>query len=121
MSETLYKRLGGAEGVVSIANDLVDLHLANPKIQTRFQSPDIDLDKLKRILADFLGSGTGGSEEYTGRDMLTAHKNMNLTEEEYFTAMDDALIALERNSIGQREQEEILFILYSFRKEILRK
>ena len=121
MSETLHERIGGAEVVASIASDLVDLHLENPKIQTRFQSADLDIPKLKGFVRDHLGSGTGGAEVYTGRNMLEAHKGMNLSEEEYMAALDDALIALNKNSVGQREQEEVLFILYSFRDEILRK
>ena len=36
MSESLYKRLGGAEGITQIANDLIDIHLSNPAIAPRF-------------------------------------------------------------------------------------
>jgi hemoglobin len=36
MSETLYERLGGTEGIQNIANDLVDNHPANPRIARRF-------------------------------------------------------------------------------------
>ena len=34
--------------------------------------------------------------------------------------LDDIMGALEKNDVGQREQEEILMIAYSLRKEILR-
>ena len=118
MSETLYVRLGGADGVSSIANDLIDLHAANPVIKTRFQ--DSDLDVVKGQVRDHLGSGTGGPEQYTGKDMVAAHRGMNLSEEEFVAALDDALKALEKNSVGQREKEEVLFILYSFKDEVLR-
>ena len=113
------KRLGGAEGVSSIASDLVDLHRANPIIGTRFL--EVDVDEIKGLVRDHLGSGTGGPEEYTGRDMTTTHTGMNLSEEEFVAALDDALKALDKNSVGQREKEEVLFILYSVKDEILRK
>jgi hemoglobin len=32
--------------------------------------------------------------------------------------LDDALTALQKNAIGQREQEEVLFTLYSMRPDI---
>jgi hemoglobin len=34
--------------------------------------------------------------------------------------LDDALDALARNGVGQREQEEVLYILYSMRRDIVR-
>jgi hemoglobin len=33
--------------------------------------------------------------------------------------LDDALEALAKNGVGQREQEEVLFVLYSMRGDIL--
>jgi hemoglobin len=34
--------------------------------------------------------------------------------------LDDTLEALRKNNIGQREQEEVLFILYSMKKDVVR-
>ena len=39
--------------------------------------------------------------------------------EEFMVVCDDALEALQMNDIGQREQEEVLFIFYSMRNEIV--
>jgi len=117
MPESLFERLGGAENVKKIANSLVDNHANNPTISTRFEN--VDLDKL-RILADtFITSGTGGPNVYEGRDMLSTHKGMNISAGEFMAVMDDALNALIDNGVGQREQEEMLFILYSMRSEIV--
>lgn len=51
--------------------------------------------------------------------MLAAHKGMNIAATEFMAALDDALSALEKNNIGQREQEEVLFVLYSMRDQIV--
>ena len=51
--------------------------------------------------------------------MLTAHKGMNISNAEFMAVLDDALAALEKNNIGQREQEEVLFVLYSMRSHIM--
>lgn len=118
MSASLYERLGGPEGVVAIAQDLVDLHLGNPLINSRFK--DSNAADLKALAGDFLGAGTGGSEAYAGRDMLATHRGMNISEEEFIAVLDDALKALDNNGIGQREKEEVLFILYSMKGEVVR-
>ncbi len=51
--------------------------------------------------------------------MIAAHKGMNINAQEYMAVIDDIMGALEKNGVGQREQEEMLMIAYSIRKEIL--
>ena len=117
MTQSLFERLGGTEGIKQIANDIVECHLQNPAIATRFAAHDPDL--LKDGAATFFISGTGGPDVYKGRDMLATHKHMNISHEEFMAVCDDALNALQKNGIGQREQEEVLFIFYSMRNEII--
>lgn len=117
MSQSLYERLGGTEGITRIACDVVDNHIANPAIKARFQ--DVDPDKLKRGAATFFITGTGGPAVYDGKDMLATHRGMNISEKEFMAVLDDALAALAKNDIPQREQEEVLFVLYSMRGEVV--
>jgi len=117
MTQSLYERLGGTEGIKKIANDVVDCHLQNPAIATRFKAADPD--KLKNGAATFFISGTGGPSVYKGADMVATHKHMNISHEEFMAVCDDALSALQMNGNGQREQEEVLFIFYSMRNEVI--
>lgn len=118
MTTSLYERLGGTEGITNITSDLVDNHIANARIATRFA--DTDVDALKRSAAAFVITGTGGPEVYTGEDMVAVHAGMNIDSEEFMAVLDDALGAMEKNKVGQREQEEILFVLYSMRSMVMR-
>jgi hemoglobin len=79
-----------------------------------------DPDSIKHAAATFFITGTGGPAVYQGRDMLSAHRGMNISTDEFMAVLDDALEALERNGIGQREQEEVLYILYGMRRDIMR-
>lgn len=117
MSKSLFDRLGGIKGITNIANDVVDNHLANKTIATRFANGDIH--KLKNAAATFFISGTGGPDVYKGKDMLAAHKGMNISAAEFMAVLDDSLAALKKNNIEQREQEEVLFVLYSMRSQIV--
>lgn len=101
---SLYERLGGTKGITQIANDLVDLHLKNPRICARFAGRDIP--SLKKAAAAFFITGAGGPSIYKGKDMLSAHKGMNIDHAEFMAVLDDALAALVKNGIGQREQED---------------
>lgn len=117
MSTSLFERLGGSEGITSIANDVVDNHMANETIATRFA--DTNVAGLKNAAATFFISATGGPDVYEGKDMLSAHKGMNISAAEFMAVLDDALNALDKNNIGQREQEEVLFALYSMRNQVV--
>ncbi len=117
MSTSLYERLGGTEGITKIVSDLVDIHLENPRISTRFEN--IDQNALKHAAATFFITGSGGPNVYEGKDMLAAHKGMNIDSGEFMAVLDDALQALEKNGVGQREKEEVLYILYSMRSDVM--
>ena len=117
MEASLYERLGGTEGITQIASDLVDNHLINPRIAPRFVESDVAA--LKNAAATFFITGTGGPEVYKGRDMVAAHSGMNIDAAEFVAVLDDALQALSKNNVGQREQEEALFILYSMKGDIV--
>lgn len=117
MSKSLFERLGGNEGITAIASDLVDNHLANKAVANRFAESDVPT--VKNAAATFFITGTGGENVYKGQDLLSAHKGMNISATEFMAVLDDALGALAKNNIGQREQEEVLYILYSMRTDIV--
>lgn len=117
MANSLFEKLGGNVGITAIANDAVDNHIANTAIANRFINTDIP--KLKQAAATFFISGTGGENVYKGKDMLSAHKGMNISANEFMAVIDDILDALEKNNIAQREQEEVLYVLYSMRSDIM--
>ena len=115
----LYDRLGGTEGITKIASDAVDLHFVNKNIATRFENMKASVEQLKNGAATFFIMGTGGPAVYKGKDMLAAHKGMNATDTEFVEVISDVMQALEKNKIGQREKEEVLFVLFSMRNDIV--
>jgi hemoglobin len=118
MTTSLYERLGGPEKVALIATGIIDAHYLNPVIKTRFEVVK-DRAMLVKHVHDFIGSGTGGKETYSGRDMVAAHKGMNLNERELIAAVDDVLMVLRNHGIGEPEQREVLAILYSLKDEVM--
>ena len=117
-SPTLYERIGGADVLRRVASDLVDAHTVNPIIAPRFRA--IDQAVAKQHAFEFFCMGSGGAEPYTGRDLREVHTGMNLSEQEYLAAVDDLMMVLTKNGVGEREQQEVLFIFYSLKGEVLR-
>jgi hemoglobin len=114
---TLYERLGGAPGIAKIADDIWINHNSNPLIKTRYARSNAE--NVKRLVREMVGAGTGGSEVYSGKNMLDAHRGMNISDQEFNAVVDDVLNALAKNSVGQREKEEMLSILWSMKGEIV--
>jgi hemoglobin len=122
--ETLFRRLGGQDGIHALVDDIVAAHMENPLIQQRFlpyrEDPE-HLATLKEHLRKFLAMGSGGPEEYEGRSMPEAHRGMNISEAEYMAAVDDIMEVLRDHDIDEQSRKDVLMISYSLRSEIMGK
>ena len=118
-SASLYERLGRFDGITRIVHDVMDAHLANPAIKTRFENAK-DLDHARKMAVEFFCAGCGGPEPYSGRDLVATHKGMNISEQEYMAAMDDILFALKKNDIDDATRNEVTAVLYSLKDQVIR-
>ncbi|RAN41157.1 hypothetical protein HY26_09795 [Hyphomonas sp. GM-8P] len=117
MSANLFERLGGEKGINQIARDLMDAHLNNPVISRRYVNTDIPA--ATKGAAEFFITGTGGPSVYKGKDMVGTHRGMNISNDEFMAVLDDVLVALDKNLIGQREKEEVLFTFFSMKNDVV--
>lgn len=119
MPTTLYERLGGEERIKRLVADAVDNHYRNPLIRTRFEKIS-DRAVAERHLFEFMCAGSGGTQTYTGKDLISAHKGMNISEQELIAAIDDMLAAMAKNGYDQAEKNEVVAILYSLKGDVVR-
>lgn len=118
MSEaSLYDRLGGHDAIAKLAKDIFDNHKKNPKVQNRYI--DSDPEKVVQVVSEFLWAATGGTEEYTGQNMVDAHTGMNINDEEFNAVLDDILKALDANGVGDQEKQELLMASYGLKSEVV--
>jgi hemoglobin len=52
--------------------------------------------------------------------MLTTHKGMNISEQEFLAVVDDIMGAMNKNDVGEDEQKDVLSILYSLKGQVIR-
>jgi hemoglobin len=119
MTQSLYERLGKTEGINRIVDDVMAAHLKNPIVRTRFEAIE-DIDHATRMAAEFFAAGSGGPAPYSGRDMLTTHKGMNISEQEFIAVVDDIMWALDKHGMTDDTKRDVLAILYSLKSEIIR-
>lgn len=122
--KTLFERLGGTEGISAIVDDVVEAHVNNPAIGARFK-PIMDeperLAKIRQHTIDFFSAGSGGPVVYTGRDMPSAHRGMNISAAEYMHVVDDIMGVLEIHNIDEESKKDVLAILWSLKQTIMSK
>ena len=106
------------DGIAAITRTLVAKHAASPVIGPRFQA--IDRDRLERLATEFFCAGAGGPEAYTGRDLLSSHRGMNISAEEFVATCDDAMSALEAHGIAPATRHEVLGVLWSLKDQVMR-
>lgn len=116
---TLYERLGSRAGITRITQQLMKNHLANPLVKSRYERSE-DLARVERRAIEFFCAGTGGTESYSGSDMLATHRGMNISEQEFVAVLDDAMNALEQCGIETSTRNEVLGVLWSLKKDIVR-
>ena len=116
----LFQRLGGREGIRRMAERLVDNHLANPLIATRYANASKDRDQLVDGATEFFCTGLSGVPTYEGRPIADVHTGMNIDDAEFVSVLDDAIAAMGSLGVGEIEQAEVLHVLYSMKGDVVR-
>lgn len=121
---SLFERLGGRNGISIIVDDTVENHMNNTNVNARFlplkDKPE-QLAIIKNHTIDFFQAGSGGPNNYKGKDMVTAHTGMNISPTEYMHVMDDIFKALDKNGIDEDSKKDVLAILWSLKGMIISK
>ena len=91
---SLYKRLGGREGIRGVVDDFVAFLVADPRVKDRFTKlTPAQVEKLKTNASDQICDATGGPCSYLGKDMKAAHTGMNITEVDWNATVEDLIKA----------------------------
>lgn len=106
---SLYQRLGGVEAIKVVVDDFIGFVAADNRINGRFANTNIA--NLKQRLVEQVCQGSGGPCEYKGKDMVSAHKGMNISEAEFGALVEDLVKALDKNKVPAKEKGELLGIL----------
>ena len=120
--DALYKSLGGKKAITAVVDDFVGRCAADTRINSFFKATAADpkrLAKFKKNLVDQICQGTGGPCTYTGRDMRTAHKGMNITDAQFNALVEDLVKTLDKFKVPEKEKGELLGILGPMKPQIV--
>jgi truncated hemoglobin YjbI len=117
---TLWKRLGGEDGVRKVVADFVASTAADPKVDfTRGGKYKVDVNMLQTALVEMISGAAGGPLRYTGPDMKEVHKGMHITALEFNRTVEHLKRALKENAVPQDAAQELLRMVESTRRFIV--
>ncbi len=117
---SLYKRLGGYDALAAVTDDFTARLATDPTLGRFFKGHSTDSQKrLRDHIIDFLCVATGGPCSYTGRDMVSAHKGMNITDGEFGALVGDLVKSLDKFKVPEKEKQEVLTAISGLKGDIV--
>ena len=118
-SASLYDRLGGKSAITAVVDDFIGNVAADSRINQRFAGANIP--RLKTMLVDQICAASGGPCTYAGKDMVSAHKGMNISDAEFGALVGDLVKSLDKFKVPAREKSELLGALGGMKPAIVNK
>lgn len=120
--KSLYSRLGGKKAITAVVEEFVGIVVGDNRINKFFADTVKDPARaqlLKDNLVAQICSATGGSCKYKGKDMVTAHKGMGVTDADFTALVEDLVAALDKFKVPEAEKNELLGILGPLKSQIV--
>jgi hemoglobin len=114
---SLYDRLGGATGVASIADTLIDRVAADPVLGRSFK--DAKLDRIKSLLAEQICDLSGGPCRYSGDSMRETHAGHHISEGEFYGLVNTLRGVLKERHVSTGATNELLRLLAPMKRDVV--
>jgi hemoglobin len=116
----LYARLGGYDAIAAVADDLLQRLMGDGQLGRFWRDRSLDsVRREKQHLIEFLCASTGGPAYYMGRDMVTAHRGMGISESDWSVFVGHLNATLDHFTVPARERGEVLAFVDSLKKDIV--
>lgn len=107
----------GEEGVGRIVDDLVDRSVVDPRIEEIFKATD--LVRLRRTLKEQIAYILGAPVAYTGRDMVSSHKDQGINTTEFNALVENLQVSMETEGVPFRAQNQLLSKLAPMKRDVV--
>jgi hemoglobin len=115
--DSLYRKLGGKDGITAIVTDAYTIILADPRIKDDFDN--ISRDYLTRRLSELLCTLSGGPCVYHGRGMGAAHEGLSLTRAKFNAVAEDLQSAMDQHDVPYWTQNKLMALLAPMEHQIV--
>ena len=114
----LYDDLGGKDGMAAIVGGMVDNALADDRIKAVFDN--INIPRLKGLLAQHLCALVGGPCAYNRRSMKDTHAGLDLHDADFNALVEDLEASMDARNIPWATQVKLLAILAPIEHDVVK-
>ena len=119
-TDSLYTRLGGYDAVAAVANTLIGRLIADGQLGRFWENRGDDgVRRETQLLIDFLCSSAGGPLLYTGRDMITTHRGMRISESDWTIFLGHVRDTLAEFAVPDTETADVISFVESTKSDIV--
>ncbi|MBI1785420.1 redoxin domain-containing protein [Candidatus Sumerlaeota bacterium] len=116
-AKSLYERLGGEAAISAVVDEFLRRVTADAQINKRFEGANIP--RLRQMLIEQISFAGGGPKPYTGGDMKSVHRGMDITEAEFNALVGDLIGALDQFKVPEREKSDLIGLLAPMKADIV--
>jgi len=113
----LYEKIGGAQAVSKVVRNFYDIILEDEGLKKYFKN--ISMAGLIAHQIEFISSALGKPSEYTGKDMISAHKGFKITNSEFSRICEILNHVLKEAGVGDGDIKKIELIVISLKNDIV--
>lgn len=117
--DRLYRELGGREAIQRFTDDFYDRMLADARIAHHFDG--INVNYLKRVLADYFCVVAGGPCSYDGVSMKDAHAHLGIDRAAFNALVENLQAAMDTAGVPFPVQNRLLSRMAFFHRDIITK
>ena len=107
----------GKEGLDRVVATSVGLYRNDPRLSDIFHATDFE--RLQRLLGEQFCYILGGPCHYSGRDMVTAHKDMGLQVRDFDALVEDLQTAMDKEHVPNWAQNKLLAKLAPMKRAVV--
>lgn len=113
---SLYTRLGGYDAIAAVINETMPHLITDPKLGRFWVNRGADgIKREKQLVIDFIANQAGGPLNYGGRDMVTSHKGMKISNEDWKIFMGHLNMTLEKFKVPVQEKTDVVAFMESLK------
>ena len=117
---SLYARLGGYDTIAAVTDELLARLLKDPQLGIFWKGHCEDsLRRDRQLVVNYMCAAAGGPVVYTGRDMKTSHKGLDLSASDWEVFMQHATAVLAQFAVSTPERDEVLAFLTGLKGDIV--
>ncbi|MEM9828155.1 MAG: group 1 truncated hemoglobin [Planctomycetota bacterium] len=113
---TLFERLGGAEKLAGLVEELYSRVLADDELKGFFEN--VPMDRLRKMQFQFLASALDGPVEYSGAELTAVHAGRGITAAHFAKFCGHFADTLEAHQADPHDVDQVLGRLSMYRDKI---